>query len=603
MEINRCISCESEIQHYPCPHCGFDVVGYQQKEYALPCNTILHGRYLIGKVLGEGGFGITYVGWDLALEIKVAIKEFYPNGQVSRSTTNANLIWYTTPQAIALKQGGMETFMKEARKMAKVEKIPEVVRVRDTFAENETAYIIMDFVEGETLKSRLENHGALSWDAAQKIFFRVIYAMEQVHQMGIIHRDLSPDNLMLLPDGGVNILDLGAAKDLSVRSGLSSMLVAKAGFSPIEQYIERGGSGTWTDVYAVAATMYYTLTGQCPPPAPDRMNATFEGKEDPLRWDLPQIKALPKNVVNGLKNALKISAKERTQTMEQLREQLKPDKPPVIPPKQPPIKPPEVTPITPPVDPQPEPVLRCTVCNTPLNGKGICPKCNPRSKKPLWILGAIAAVVLICLLSGVHVHKWQPATCAAPETCSVCRKTRGNSLPHTWVIATCTTRKHCTICKKVEGVVAKHDWKEATYDSPKTCRNCGKTEGNVKGYIERLSYHWGDMRIELAGTRATPRILDKELKNCIRMTLNFQITKVNYGNPYGRWVLYGKNPKGSWKRIFYFDVPDGNLVSEVIEFNPPESFTELFIANVSNKGGASWQSSSSFTDIYTRDDA
>lgn len=315
MQINRCISCENEIQHYPCPHCGFDIAGYTQPEAALPVNTVLRGRYLIGKVLGQGGFGITYVGWDLALEIRVAIKEFYPRNQVSRSTASTKLNWYTNVQAATLQKSGMETFLKEARKMARVEKIPEVVRVRDTFAENETAYIVMDFVDGENLKDYLKNNGTLAWEKAQNIFFPVISAMEQVHNMGIIHRDLSPDNLMILPDGAVNILDLGAAKDLSVSSGLSSEVVAKAGFSPFEQYVQRGGSGTWTDVYAIAATIYYALTGKLPPAAPDRVNAVFDGKPDPIEWDLPQLKALPSNVLEALQNAMKVSAKERTQTM------------------------------------------------------------------------------------------------------------------------------------------------------------------------------------------------------------------------------------------------------------------------------------------------
>lgn len=316
MKINRCISCAKEIENYPCPYCGFDRTAYQQPEYALPCDTVLHGRYLIGKVLGQGGFGITYVGWDLALEIKVAIKEYYPNGQVTRSASGTALNWYTNVQSKALQQNGMESFLKEARKMAKVEQIQEVVRVRDTFVENETAYIIMDFVEGQTLKSYLEKNGVLTWDEAQKIFFPVVSAMEQVHKAGIIHRDISPDNLMLLSNGGVKILDLGAAKDLTVNSGVSSMQVIKGGFSPIEQYSQSGSSGPWTDVYAMAATIYYTLTGTLPPAAVDRLDT------DGLNWDLPQLKALPKNILQALQKAMVVSAQKRTQSMDELLKQV-----------------------------------------------------------------------------------------------------------------------------------------------------------------------------------------------------------------------------------------------------------------------------------------
>lgn len=137
----------------------------------------------------------------------------------------------------------------------------------------------------------------------------MIRSMEQVHQAGLVHRDLSPDNLMLLPDGSVKILDLGAAKDLNINSGVSSMQVAKGGFSPLEQYTQRGGSGTWSDVYAMAATMYYSLTGMLPPPVMDRM------EDDQIRWDLEPLKPLPKPALEALKKAMVLLAKDRTQTM------------------------------------------------------------------------------------------------------------------------------------------------------------------------------------------------------------------------------------------------------------------------------------------------
>ena len=256
MKFNRCFGCMEEIQGYPCPHCGFDPRSVKGIEYALPMGTILAGKYLVGRVLGQGGFGITYVGWDIALERKVAIKEYYPSGQVSRNPGSRGLTWYTSVQSQQAKQNGTQIFLKEARKMSKVDDIPNVVRVRDLFQENETAYIVMDFVEGETLKARLEKTGPLPWEQAKGIFLPAIQAMEQVHQAGLVHRDISPDNLMLTPDGKVKILDLGAAKDLSVNNGASSMQVAKGGFSPFEQYTQRGSSGPWTDVYAMAATVY-----------------------------------------------------------------------------------------------------------------------------------------------------------------------------------------------------------------------------------------------------------------------------------------------------------------------------------------------------------
>jgi hypothetical protein len=285
-------------------------------EYALPLNTILAGKYVVGRVLGQGGFGITYIGWDLALERKVAIKEYYPSGQVSRTQGTRSLTWYTTEQASVARKSGMEMFLKEARKMVKVDNIPGVVRVLELFQENGTAYIVMEFVEGETLKARLQKTGPLSWSQAKTIFEPVVHAMSKVHRAGLVHRDLSPDNLMLTADGSVKVLDLGAAKDLNVNSGASSMQVAKSGFSPLEQYIQRGNSGPWTDVYAIAATIYYTLTGKLPPNAVDRLD------HDTLSWSEPSLTALPPAALAALEHAMEVQISDRIQTMDELEQRL-----------------------------------------------------------------------------------------------------------------------------------------------------------------------------------------------------------------------------------------------------------------------------------------
>lgn len=297
-------------QGTPCPHCGYDPNRVKGQEYTLPPQTILAGKYLVGRMLGQGGFGITYIGWDIALERKVAIKEYYPNGLVGRSqTSRVRLVWYSGPLAEQARKDGMDAFLREARKMTKVSAIPRVVQVRDLFYENGTAYIVMDFVEGRTLKKQLEAKGPMTWNQLKPILLPAAQAMEQVHRAGLIHRDLSPDNLMLTPDGDVRILDLGAAKDLKKGSGVSSMQVAKGGFSPPEQYFQQGSSGPYTDVYALAATAYYALTGKVPVPAIDRMN------KDSLRWDLPELAGAPENVVHALRKAMSLRSQDRPQTM------------------------------------------------------------------------------------------------------------------------------------------------------------------------------------------------------------------------------------------------------------------------------------------------
>lgn len=299
-----------ETSSSPCPHCGYVYRKQENQSFSLQPGTILHGKYLIGRVLGQGGFGITYIGWDLALSKKVAIKEYYPSSYVTRSCEiSTALQWFSTQPAKDARETGKESFLKEARKMVRVNSIPQVVHIRDLFEDNNTAYIVMEYIPGETLAKRIRRTGPMSWESVRDLLLPVADVMQQVHDAGLIHRDLSPDNLMILPDGSIRILDLGAAKDLNLQSGASSVQVAKGGFSPMEQYVMKGQSGPWTDVYSLAATMYYSLTGKIPPSAVDRM------AKDNLAWDLPQLLQLPPSVIQALKKSMAIPVKERTQDM------------------------------------------------------------------------------------------------------------------------------------------------------------------------------------------------------------------------------------------------------------------------------------------------
>lgn len=313
MQVNRCFGCMEETTSSPCPYCGYLHQEQKVQGYVLQPGTILHGKYLIGKVLGQGGFGITYIGWDIALARKVAIKEYFPSAYVSRdSETSTYLQWYQTEQAQEARNMGQEMFLKEARKMNRVDSIPQVVHVLDMFNDNDTAYIIMNYVPGENLVKRIERTGPMSWQSVQELLLPVADVMQKVHNAGLVHRDLSPDNLMIQPDGGIIILDLGAAKDVNLHNGASSMQVAKGGFSPMEQYVMRGNSGPWTDVYSLVATMYYALTGVVPPSAVERMD------KDTLRWDLPQLLNVPSFVIRTLQKGMALQVKDRIQSMSAL---------------------------------------------------------------------------------------------------------------------------------------------------------------------------------------------------------------------------------------------------------------------------------------------
>ena len=277
MEVRRCMKCMHPLTagETVCPECGRPYGSANAESFALKPGTILEGKYLVGEMLGQGGFGITYIGFDLLLEQKVAIKEYYPmsTGMVSREG-HSTVVWSSAMMGKTGTQKGFDSFLKEARKMAKLGGIPGVVGVKSVFIQNETAYIVMDFIEGETLLKKLQKNGPMDFDSCVKLMTPIMQALAEVHEHGIIHRDISPDNIMVRPDGKLILLDLGAAKDLDIQgndgSVQSSQMVAKHGFSPIEQYSKSGKVGPWTDIYAMAATIYYCCTGILPPPATDR---------------------------------------------------------------------------------------------------------------------------------------------------------------------------------------------------------------------------------------------------------------------------------------------------------------------------------------------
>ena len=259
-----------------CSECGRPYGSVETEPFALKPGTILDGKYLVGEMLGQGGFGITYIGFDLLLEQKVAIKEYYPmsTGMVSRENSTT-VVWSSAVMQKSGMEKGFDSFLKEARKMAKLGGIPGVVGVKSVFIQNETAYIVMDFIEGETLLKKLQREGPMDYGTCISLMTPIMQALSEVHKHGIIHRDISPDNIMVQSDGKLILLDLGAAKDLDIQGKdgnvQSSQMVAKHGFSPVEQYGQAGKIGPWTDVYAMAATIYYCCTGVLPPSATDRM--------------------------------------------------------------------------------------------------------------------------------------------------------------------------------------------------------------------------------------------------------------------------------------------------------------------------------------------
>ena len=235
--------------------------------FLLP-GTVLHMKYRINSVIGQGGFGITYDGTDLKLDMHVAIKEYFPHSMADRENT-VSLDVTCTSGTRDLYEKGMKNFLTEAKNMARYAGEENFVAVHDYFAENNTAYIVMEFIEGQNLKQYLKNYGRLTMNQAMPIIMPVMNTLEKIHERHMIHRDISPSNIMILPDGRVRLLDFGAAKEISMETvDMSAMsAVFKRGYSPIEQLTYGMKQGPYTDIYALCATIYEMLT-LCTPPSP-----------------------------------------------------------------------------------------------------------------------------------------------------------------------------------------------------------------------------------------------------------------------------------------------------------------------------------------------
>ena len=268
-----CINCMREKSDGGvCPFCGFDETKYVPSPHHLPPRSILGGKCLIGRVLGEGGFGITYMGWDLNLDLKLAIKEYYPSGFVTRTNTTTNTVTPYHGDKTEFFTKGRSRFINEAKTLAKYYALPGIVSVRDFFLENGTAYIVMEFVEGETLKQRLARVGGKM--SAAEVFELVrplLRSLAEMHASGLIHRDISPDNIMITPENNVKLIDFGAARDYLDSGNRSLSVMLKPGFAPEEQYFARGQQGPWTDIYALSATIYRAITGTTPPESVERL--------------------------------------------------------------------------------------------------------------------------------------------------------------------------------------------------------------------------------------------------------------------------------------------------------------------------------------------
>ena len=217
----------------PCPLCGFDKSTYSPSPRSLRPFTKLNGKYMVGKVIGEGGFGITYIGFNLDTDLPVAIKEYFPAELATRDTLQGNTINIFSGEAKDLYREGLEKYLREARNLTMFSDLTGIVTVKDFFYENDTAYIIMEYINGITLKQHLTKVGGkMKQNEVIKMMKPVLESMNQIHEVGIIHRDISPDNIMITRNNQIKLTDFGAARVFDTEDNKSITVVLKRGYAP-----------------------------------------------------------------------------------------------------------------------------------------------------------------------------------------------------------------------------------------------------------------------------------------------------------------------------------------------------------------------------------
>lgn len=297
-----------------CSHCGRPPIPAEKRRAnALPLGLKLHGRYWLGNVLGRGGFGITYAAWDMIANQRVAVKELYPSMDVSRGSDSCT-VQILDGQEEYFSQV-YHCFEKEARTLMELQD-DGVVRLYHVFTDNNTIYYVMEYLDGQDMAGVLKQNGPMSWSALAPILKTVLNALNSLHERGMIHRDISPDNIFITLEGRARLIDFGSVRTYQGTRSFTSFV--KPNFAPYEQYKAHGKQGPWTDVYALSVTAYYALTGQLPPSAPDRK---LNDNAVPVGRLCPQ---LPSHVAAGIQKGMCVSIEGRCQSARELSDLLFP---------------------------------------------------------------------------------------------------------------------------------------------------------------------------------------------------------------------------------------------------------------------------------------
>ncbi len=263
----KCPNCFNDMYNDVCDSCGNDK--FYNDKICLRVGTVLNKRYHVGLAVSRGGFGIVYKAYDVKLNRVIAIKEYYPSNSGNRNQDEGTIVSYSGGFK-AQYEKGLVRFIEEAELLAKFNHLDGITKIFDIFEGNNTAYIVMELIEGETLLSLLKREGNISFERLAEIVLPVIEVLEEVHKENIIHRDISPDNIFLTNNNKVKLIDFGAARHAATGYSKSLTDIVKPGYAPLEQYSATKKQGPWTDVYALCATMYRALSGKIIQPSIDR---------------------------------------------------------------------------------------------------------------------------------------------------------------------------------------------------------------------------------------------------------------------------------------------------------------------------------------------
>ena len=318
--MKLCMGCmnQMEDQVMVCPHCGFNERELKQEAYYLTPGTVVGGKYIIGRALSYAGYTVTYIGMDAENNRRVLVKEYLPNDFSTRSEGDKEVTIYSGDAKEQFEEG-LTTFLNEANRIQQLGKPQGIMQVYDCVAENDTGYVISEYLEGQTLAQMLEGGKKFSPQEAKEFICEILEGLRRVHPLDVVHCDIAPETILVTRTGEIKLLDFGATRYVTTANSKSLAIILKQGYAPEEQYRSQGVRGPWTDVYALGAVMYHMITGIVPIESVDR--ALVDELKAPSQLGVP----MPKNMENALMNALNVYQKDRTSSAEVFYRELNSD--------------------------------------------------------------------------------------------------------------------------------------------------------------------------------------------------------------------------------------------------------------------------------------